>query len=64
MWYNVRYTAEKSLNRFDIPNAPPQVKRVVLSALALQDVGTALGVPKILKALPPHIQVSLSNGIK
>ncbi|CBJ25838.1 tetratricopeptide repeat domain protein [Ectocarpus siliculosus] len=32
------------------------VKRNVLSAFALQDLSIALGVPKIFKALPPHIQ--------
>lgn len=34
-----------------------QVKRNVLSAFALQDLSIALGVPKIFKAFPPHIQV-------
>ncbi|CAM9303645.1 unnamed protein product, partial [Hapterophycus canaliculatus] len=32
------------------------VKRNVLSAFALQDLSTALEVPKVLKALPPHVQ--------
>ncbi|CAM9536199.1 unnamed protein product, partial [Scytosiphon promiscuus] len=32
------------------------VKRDVLSAFALQDLSTALEVPKVLKALPPHVQ--------
>lgn len=40
-----------------INSATPQVKRNVLSAFALQDLSAALGVPKVLKALPPHIQV-------
>lgn len=39
------------------PSATHQVKRNVLSAFALQDLSSALGVPKVLKALPPHIQV-------
>lgn len=34
-----------------------QVKRNALSAFALQDLGTTLGVAHVLKALPPHIQV-------
>lgn len=40
-----------------------KVKRNVLSAFALQDLSTALEVPTLLKALPPHVQVQLRGPI-